>query len=148
MKTWKIEACVVAFVLFVQLFFTHFNLPEIICSLAVFFTFLHAQVADRMQERQAILEKPDVECYWKSNWFFGIKEFLWIVFFLMIHSYAALSGAILFSIYPFWRKYWRKIKPLKTHYSSRAIGTLDKDGKISDIEILGKDKIMTKHNTD
>ena len=121
----------------------HFSFRE-----SVFFTFLHAQVADRMQERQAILEKPDVECYWKSNWFFGIKEFLWIVFFLMIHSYAALSGAILFSIYPFWRKYWRKIKPLKTHYSSRAIGTLDKDGKISDIEILGKDKIMTKYNTD
>ena len=113
LKTWHYEACVVAVVLFVQLFFTHFHLPEIVCSLAVFFTFLHAQVADRMQERQAILEKPDVHCYWKSNWYFAIKEFLWIAFFLMTQAYAALSGAVLFSLYPFWRKYWRKIHPLK-----------------------------------
>ena len=113
MKTWHKEAIVVAVVLIVQLFFTHFYYSEIICSLVVFFTFLHAQVADRMQERQAILEKPDVHCYWKSNWFFTIKECLWITFFIMIKSYAALSGAILFSLYPFWRKYWRRIKPLK-----------------------------------
>lgn len=113
MKTWKKEALVITAVLFVQLFFTGFTFPEIIGSLAVFFTFLHAQIADRMQERQAILEKPDVHCYWKSNWYFAIKELLWISFFLMTHSYAALSGAILFFLYPFWRKYWRKIKPLK-----------------------------------
>ena len=111
-KTWYIEALIVAIVLFLQLFFTGFHAPEIICSLAVFFTFLHAQVADRMQERQAILENPDVHCYWKSNWYFATKEFLWIAFFFMTSAYAALSGAILFSIYPFWRKYWRKIKPL------------------------------------
>jgi len=113
MKTWHGEAIVVAVVLFVQLFFTHFALPEIICSLAVLFTFLHAQVADRMQEHQATLEKPDIHCYWKSNWFFVIKEMLWISFFLMTSAYAALSGAIVFCLYPFWRKYWRKIHPLK-----------------------------------
>lgn len=112
MKTWYIEAGVVAVVLFVQLFFTHFYISEIICSFAVFVTFLHAQIADRMQERQAILETPDVHCHWKLNWFFTIKECLWIAFFLMTNSYSALSGAILFSLYPFWRKYWRKINPL------------------------------------
>lgn len=112
MRTWKAEAIVVALVLFVQLFFTHFNYPEIVASLAVFFTFLHAQVADRMQERQAILETPDVHCHWKLNWFFVIKEFLWISFFLMTSAYAALSGGVLFFLYPFWRKYWRKINPL------------------------------------
>jgi hypothetical protein len=113
MKTWKKEAIVVAIVLLLQLSFTKFKTPEIICSLAVFFTFLHAQVADRMQERQAILETPDVHCYWKLNWFFTIKEALWIAFFLTTNAYSALSGAILFSLYPFWRKYWRKIKPLQ-----------------------------------
>lgn len=113
MKTWHGEAIVVAVALIAQLFFTHFHLPEIICSLAVFVTFLHAQVADRMQERQAILETPDVHCHWKLNWFFVTKECLWIAFFLMTSAYAALSGAILFSLYPLWRKYWRKIHPLK-----------------------------------
>lgn len=112
-KTWHIEALVVAVVLFVQLLFTRFAIPEIICSLAVFVTFLHAQVSDRMQERQALMEHPDVHCHWKSNWFFMIKEFLWISFFLMTHSWAAVSGAVLFFLYPFWRKYWRKIHPLK-----------------------------------
>ena len=112
MKTWKVEALVVAVVLFIQLFFTHFAIPEIICSFAVFFTFLHAQVADRMQERQAILESPDVHCHWKLNWYFTIKEFLWITFFLMNGAYAALSGAIVFFLYTFWRKYWRKINPI------------------------------------
>jgi hypothetical protein len=113
LRTWHYEAFVVGVVLFVQLFFTSFSYSEIVCSLAVFFTFMHAQVADRMQERQAMLENPDVECHWKSNWFFMIKEFLWITFFLMTSAYAALSGAIMFFLYPFWRKYWRKIKPLK-----------------------------------
>ena len=112
MRTWHKEAIVVGAVLIVQLFFTRFALPEITASLAVFFTFLHAQVGDRMQERQATMEIPDVHCYWKLNWYFWIKEFLWISFFLMNGAYAALSGAIMFFIYPFWRKYWRKIKPI------------------------------------
>lgn len=113
MKTWHYEAIVVGIVLMSQLFFTHFHVSEIVCALAVFFTFLHAQISDRMQERQAILEKPDVHCYWKSNWFFIIKEMLWISFFLMTSAYAALSGAIVFCLYPFWRKFWRKIHPIK-----------------------------------
>lgn len=112
-KTWHYEAIVIGAVLIAQLFFTRFTYQEIICSLAVFFTFLHAQIADRMQERQAILETPDVHCHWKLNWFFTIKEFLWITFFLMTSAYAALTGAILFFLYPFWRKYWRRIKPLE-----------------------------------
>jgi hypothetical protein len=119
MKTWQGEAIVVGVVLLIQLFFTSFTYSEVICSLAVFFTFLHAQVADRMQERQAMLETPDVHCHWKSNWFFMIKEFLWITFFLMTSAYAALSGAILFFLYPFWRKYWRKIHPLNKGYETK-----------------------------
>lgn len=112
MKTWKAEAAVVITVLFIQLCFTGFHVKEIVCALAVYFTFLHAQVADRMQERQALQATPDVECYKKSNYYFVLKELLWIAFFLMTQSYAALSGAILFSVYPLWRKYWRKINPI------------------------------------
>lgn len=113
MKTWKKESLVVFIVLLTQLYFTNFTISEIICSIAVYVTFLHCQVADRMRERQAILEKPDVECYHKLNKYFVLKEILWVSFFLINHNYAALSGAIMFSIYPFWRLYYRKIKPIK-----------------------------------
>lgn len=113
MKTWHYETLVVIFVLAGQLFFTHFHLTEIICAFAVLFTFQHAQIADRMQERQALQVKPDVECYRKSNRYFVAKELLWIVFFVMTKSFSALSGAIVFCLYPLWRKYWRKIHPIK-----------------------------------
>lgn len=112
MKTWKKEAIVVGSVLLIQLCFTGFKFQEIIGSLAVYFTFLHAQVADRMQERQAIKEVPDVECYKKLNYYFVGKETLWVAFFLMTGAYSALAGAILFSLYPLWRQYYRKIKPI------------------------------------
>jgi len=113
-KTWHKEALIVGLVLLIQLFFIQFKLTEIICSLAVYYTFLHAQVADRMQERQALQVKPDVECYKKSNIYFMVKEALWVAFFVMTNAYAALSGAILFFLYPIWRKYYRKIKPIHT----------------------------------
>lgn len=112
MKTWKIEAFIIFSVLLIQLFFTGFGFGEIICSIAVYITFLHCQVADRMQERQAILSVPDVECHHKLNKYFIAKELLWVTFFAINKNYAALSGAILFSIYPIWRKYYRKIKPI------------------------------------
>lgn len=108
-----VESAVVAIVLFIPVALNGFKLSEIICSVAVLFTFKHAQIADRMQEKQAILEKPDVYCYRWSNRYFTIKEALWITFFLMIGSYAALCGSILFFVYPFWRRLYRKrIKPL------------------------------------
>lgn len=113
MKTWHIEVIIVMIILSLQLFFTNFSINEIICSCAVLFTFKHAQIADRMQERQSIMEKPDVHCYKWSNRYFILKEAMWICFFLMTKSYAALSGAILFSLYPLWRKYWRRMHPIK-----------------------------------
>lgn len=113
MKTWKKEALVIASVLFTQLYFTKFKFSEIICSLAVYLTFLHAQVADRMHERQSLQISPDVECYKKLNYYFMGKECLWIAFFLMTRSYSALAGAILFSLYPLWRKFYRIRKPIK-----------------------------------
>ena len=114
LKTWMYEATVVAIVLLSVWYLTGHRWIELLGSLAVFFTFLHAQVADRMQERQAIMEKPDVHCYWKSNYFFMIKECLWITFFALTGLYSAITGAIVFCLYPFWRKYYRSIKPIKT----------------------------------
>lgn len=112
MKTWKAEAMVVAGVLAMQLDATGYHPAEIVCSIAVYITFLHAQVADRMQERQALQATPEVECHAKLNRYFMVKEALWIAFFVMTRSYSALSGAILFFLYPFWRRCWRMIKPI------------------------------------
>lgn len=100
-------------VLVVPFFFTDMiRITEIIALLAVFMTFQHAIIADRMQERQAAQASPDVECYWKSNWYFMTKEALWIAFFFMTQSWAALMGAFVFFCYPFWRKWYRKHYPM------------------------------------
>lgn len=107
-KTWVWESIVVATMLLGIMFFNGFSKAEVICSFAVFFTFMHAQVADRMQEKQSKALKPDVECYKWSNRYFILKETLWISFFLIIGNYAALAGAIIFSLYPFWRMFYRK----------------------------------------
>lgn len=111
-KTWIYEAIVVGMVLLSVWFFTGHKIIEFIGSLAVFITFLHAQISDRLQERQAIQEKPDVECHWKLNYYFISKEILWILFFSLTGAYSAITGAILFCLYPLWRKYYRKLKPI------------------------------------
>lgn len=102
------ESAFVFLFLLVTVIIKKFSLHEIICGLAVWFTFMHAQVADRMQEQQSQMEKPTVECYKKSNYYFWIKEVLWITFFLMMKSYAALVGSVIFFFYPMWRKFYNK----------------------------------------
>lgn len=82
LRTYHYEQAFVLAVLLVPFFFSdHVRLSEIVAVAAVFFTFKHATVADRMQERQAIQAVPDVECWRKSNQFFITKEILWIAFF-------------------------------------------------------------------
>jgi hypothetical protein len=77
-------------------------------------TFQHAQIGDRLQERQDKLEVKTVECYHKLNKLFAAKEIVWILAFILMGNYAAIVGSGLFFAYPFWRKYYRKhIKPLK-----------------------------------
>lgn len=112
-KTWMYEAAVVALVLTAVWWITGHKLVEAIGSVAVFFTFKHAQIADRMQERQAIKENPDVHCYRWSNRYFVAKEALWILFFALTGAYSAITGAVLFCLYPLWRKYWRARKPIE-----------------------------------
>lgn len=100
MKTWKIEAIVILSILLLSLLFKEVSIADILCLLGVWTTFMHGQVADRMQEKQALMIKPDVECYKWSNRYFFIKEGLWITFFLLIRSYPALIGSVVFFCYP------------------------------------------------
>lgn len=112
MKTWQIESLVVLLLLTLSLFFKEVTFADVTCVIAVWVTFMHAQVADRMQEKQAAMVKPDVECFRWSNRYFYVKEILWVVFFISLHSYPALIGCFTFLIYPYYRKLYRKRKPL------------------------------------
>lgn len=113
MKTWHYEILVVGCVLcLVTLIFANDSINWL-TTLAILLTFNHAQIGDRLQERQASMDKPTVECYHKLHKLFIAKEVLWITVFLLSGIYAAIVGSVLFAAYPFWRKYYRrKIKPL------------------------------------
>lgn len=107
-KTWQYESLVILVLLISTLFFKKIRIEDILCLLGVWFTFMHGQVSERMQEKQGQMAKPDVECYKWSGRYFLIKEILWIMFFLTIKSYPALMGSIVFALYPFWRKLYNK----------------------------------------
>ncbi len=112
-KTWHYELAVISLVLCATTFILSNNLVNWITTAAIILTFQHAQIGDRLQERQKVLDKPTVECFWKLNWLFGGKEVLWITAFVLMGNYAAIIGSVMFSLYPIWRKYYRsKIKPL------------------------------------
>lgn len=115
MKTWHIELSVVAVVLITVTLLTNPDWVNWVTTLAILFTFNHAQIGDRLQERQAVRQVKDVPCYYKLNKLFAAKEVLWIIAFLLMHNYAAIVGSGLFALYPYWRKLYRKhFKPLTT----------------------------------
>ena len=112
-KTWHFELSVVAIVLCGVTYFFHNDLVNWITCAAMLVTFNHGIIGDRLQERQANMSKPTVECYYKLNRLFYQKEILWIAVFLLSGNYAAIAGSVMFFLYPFWRRYYRKnIKPL------------------------------------
>lgn len=107
-KTWHAEAGVVALVLTATVAVSGFHFREWVGALAVLFTFMHAQVADRMAEKQAAMAVPSVECYPFSTRYYLAKEVLWIAYFIMSQTWTALAGGVIFLFYPFWRRYWRR----------------------------------------
>jgi hypothetical protein len=111
-RTWHIEALVMLTVLASVAYVTGNAPTEWIGTAAVFVTFLHAQIADRMQERQAASASPDVPCHWKASYYFIGKELLWVAYFVAHRSYAALVGCGLFLAYPLWRRSWRRGHPM------------------------------------
>lgn len=112
MRTWHIETAVVATVLLLVWAATSFQPKELIGVTAVLFTFMHAQVANRMAERQALQTKPDVECYRWNVRYHVAKELCWLGYFLLTESWSALAGVGLFLVHPLWRAWYRKHYPL------------------------------------
>mgnify|MGYP001581593588 CR=1 FL=1 len=115
-RTWHIEFTFVGCILILIGIFSDKGFVEWIGVLAVFLTFAHTSVSDRLAEQQAKLVKKvgkaEVHCYWKLNYYFYGKEIAWFIYFLMLGAWSALGGAILFLIYRPWRKLWRKYNPL------------------------------------
>jgi hypothetical protein len=111
-KTWMVELAVVWLVLIGVVALTHGGLIEAVGALAVLAAFAHAQVAERMREREALKSKPDVHCHRWSLRYFMAKELLWLSYFVAHRSWSALVGVGVFLVYPLWRKWWRKRYPI------------------------------------
>lgn len=116
MKTWMYESIVAAIVLITVAWLTGNSSAEWIGAAAVFCAFNHAQIADRLAEKQKFKVEPDVPCYWKLGIFFVLKEAFWLTYFLMHQSYSALVGVVLFLLYPLWRGLWRHYNPIAQPY--------------------------------
>src|SRR5690242_14186579 len=97
--TWKIELLFVVAVLGTVFFLTGRQPSEALGVLAVVLTFCHAQVSDRMAEREAKRVVPEVHCYrWSLRYFVG-KEAVWLAYFVMHKSWSALAGVGIFLAY-------------------------------------------------
>jgi hypothetical protein len=112
-RTWQFELLIIAHVLVVVWALTGTNATELLGAAAVVATFAHAQVSDRMAEREAKRITPDVRCWrWSVRYFVG-KELLWLAYFVAHRSWSALVGVAVFLLYPLWRRWYRKRWPLE-----------------------------------
>lgn len=128
LRTWHAEIAVVASVL-AAIAVWRGSWVEWICAAAVVASFGHAQVAERMREREAARAVPDVHC-WRWLWgYFVAKEVLWVAFFTATGAYAALGGCAVFLAYPAWRKWWRRRHPL-------ALAAVSYPEAPSDVELV------------
>jgi hypothetical protein len=108
LRTWQIEAAAALAVLSVVAIACGNRPIEWIGVLAVWLSFMHGQVSDRLVERQAELAAPDVHCWQWSRAYFAGKELLWVAYFVAHRSYSALVGCALFLAYPIWRAWYRR----------------------------------------
>lgn len=112
MKTWMIETIVVSSILTIVSLLTGGGWLEILGTAAVTASFCHAQVADRLAEKDAARERPSVSCHRWATRYLITKEVLWLAYFVAHKSWAALAGVFLFLLYPLWRRLWRTGNPL------------------------------------
>ena len=130
MKTWHAEQAVAATILVAVTLATGGSWLELVGTAAVMLSLGHASVADRLAEaeherraRQRVFDaavgfpmhdadRLAVTCHhWATRYLVG-KEALWVVYFVVHHSWAALAGCAIFLAYPVWRRWWRSRHPL------------------------------------
>ena len=113
--TWHFETACVAFVLLVVALFTTPSVVSLwiapvpflivwLSAVAVLGSFLHAKVGYRMAEALAEQATPPAACQEWSGTYWVAKELLWLVVFVLSGAYPAIAGAVIFILYPAWRK--------------------------------------------
>jgi hypothetical protein len=112
LRTWHVEHAVVIVVLLGVWLATGHEPRELAGSLAVYLSFGHASVSERLREREAARPVPSVECYRKATLYFVGKEVVWAAYFIWSGTYAALVGCAVFAAYPLWRRHWRRVHPM------------------------------------
>ena len=112
MKTWQAEFSFVGAVLVIVAGLSGGGALEMLGAAAVLLSFAHAQVADRLAEREAHRLAQSVECHRWATRYLVCKELLWCGYFVLHGSWSALAGVGLFLAYPLWRRWWRKLRPL------------------------------------
>lgn len=111
-RTWHSESLFVLLVLIITAIISGKGWIEWIGVAAVFFTFKHASIAERLTEAEnKRFKKGDtimVDCYYKLPIYFYIKEILWFSYFIIMGAWSAVIGVFVFLLYPVWRKTWKK----------------------------------------
>lgn len=121
-QAWVLESAFVLIVLLTTAIVSGKGWVEYLSVAAVFFTFKHASVSERLREaNEANAKKAMAEttsCAHKLNQFFILKEILWVAFFALSGAWSALAGCGIFLLYAWWRKAYRTHHPRTTTISA------------------------------
>jgi hypothetical protein len=111
-RTAHIEMGFVGIILALVAIITRRGFVEWLGVAAVFLNFGYITIADRLREaeqaRAEKLEPVTVECYWKLDYYYMLKEIFWLMYFAILGAYSAIIGIFLFLAYRPWRSYYRK----------------------------------------
>jgi hypothetical protein len=115
-KTYHVEGGIVLLVLVMVAAFSDKTLVDYLGVIAIFFTFLHATIAEYLREAEAKrhLDNPESlnSCHHKLPYYFYAKEITWLLYFFLLGANAAIVGVLIFLLYQPWRRLWRKYHPL------------------------------------
>lgn len=114
-QAWVLESAFVLIILIATAIVSGKGWPEYVAVLAVYFTFKHASVSERLREADDANSKTvsaeTTACAHKLNQFFILKEILWVAFFSLTGAWSALAGCGIFLLYAQWRKVYRSVHP-------------------------------------
>lgn len=120
--TYQVEFIFVASLLVLVVVLKGGSWIEFVGAGAVFFTFAHAKVANRLSEREEYRNKKGeddktiLSYYFKIKRYFYLKEVLWFAYFTLLGAWSALVGTVIFLLYQPWRNLWRKYHPLSEKF--------------------------------
>lgn len=113
-RTWHVEAAVMAAILAATVIATGNTLIEWVGAGAVFLSSRHMSIADRMREREEQRLVSEVPCHAWLDRYWVAKEVLWLGYFIALGAWSALVGVGMFLAYPYWRRLYRRWRPIRT----------------------------------